>query len=376
MSRLFLSFTGALVFVSRHEVESRPNRNEMRVLFAETRMSPSESHGSHEKDEVHLPRLICPADSVVSGPDTRSADEPFKYKNAGQDLAMFYLDDQDLFLLKEREALSVNVGAVSDCPTQDNVCSYSWVVPLSIVDPGSEFVKPECFARLNPDPSVVARVALTEGFVHTHEVASDPGKGVIRWVFRPVDDNTKPEPAEQEQGRAIADSVMYEADFEGEVIELRTRLFRPAIQRSIQEIYPEGVGSERRIRLRASGGAVHVFVKNMALPDILGMRELTVRGADVHFAHVYRMSRQASRGNVPHPVGHCDLSRPEICETSPFPPDKAVRLLPQALRGHNGNPNCPPPKAAAFSDSSAWKFELPQSGSSIGIADKQGRDPA
>jgi hypothetical protein len=157
MGHIFLSFTGALVFVSRYEVESHPERNEMRVLLAETRPSPSESHSSHKEDEIHLPRLVCATQSVVTGSGARSPDETHGER------AIFYLDDQDLFLLEKRESLGITSGEISICPTQDTVCSFSWVAPLSAVDPGSEFIKPECFEKLNPDPSVIARVALTDG---------------------------------------------------------------------------------------------------------------------------------------------------------------------------------------------------------------------
>lgn len=349
MGHLFISFTGALVFVSRYEVESRPARNEMRVLLAESRPIPSRSHDSHDMHETHFPRLICPADSVVVDSE-RPAYKLFK--NRGMAWAMFDLDDQDVFVPGEREALAVTSPAVSDCPTPDTVCSYSWVVPLSEVDPGSEFVKPECFETLHPDSSVVARVALTQGLIHTHEVAGDVVNGVIRWVFRPVDEETKIERGEQAQGRAIADSVMYETDFEGDTIELRTRLFRSPTQSTIGEIYPDGVGSERRIRLRPIDGTIHAFVKNMTPPDLLGeRREEPVRGPDVHFAHVYGLSQQARRRNVPHPVGRCDSS-PKSCPTN-FPPRHNTFAF-----YHKGNPNCPPPKAAAFSDPGAWDFEL------------------
>jgi hypothetical protein len=184
--------------------------------------------------------------------------------------------------------------------------------------------------------------------IHTHLIASEPepDRRVIQWVFRPVGVTTEPGSTEKALARAIADSVMYEADFEGDIIELRTRLFRPTAQPKVREVF-QRVGSERSIRLRVSGGAVEASVKNMALPDILGTRiPEPVRGEDVHFASVYRMSSRAPKRNVPHPVGHCAPSTPGACETTPD-------FL------HNGNPNCPPPKAAAFSAASAWDFELP-----------------
>lgn len=347
MSKLFLSFTGICLFVPRFRLDDpqHQGRNEVRVLLAESRNPPPVPHGPHDH-ERHLPRLVCLRGDVIHGPGRRSEDDWFKFN--GREWAVFFLNDQDLFLGSPRQSLQIDTGgtgAGTGCPT--SACSFLWAGPLERISPGSQQVKDECFRRLRPDNAVIARVALTQGRLHTFEIASESGRAIL-FEFK-VPGAGNPERHQQ----ALADSVLCEVDFEGSFIELTTKLFRSTSDTTVSRLYPAGVDSPQlKISLRARGGRVHAFVKNMPGPDIDGSRpRMPRRDPDVHFAHVYLLSKSSSKANVPHYLRLCE-GEVELCVGSLDLVDKDKDFL--IL--HRGNPNCPPPTAMAHTEESDWTF--------------------
>lgn len=346
MNKLFLTFTGLCEFVPRYPLEEHPGKNEMRVLLANSRHLPIPHPAPHED---HLARLVCPYDSVDRSGGNRTHDDEFW--DDGRRWAVFFLDDQDLFLGSNRKQLKIQLSKDAECPNLDdldNRCSFRWVGPLKLISPDSEVVKNGCFLRDFPDESVISRVALTEGSIASHTIAADDGK-IIRWRFK-----EPPDGREERSRRALADSVLYEMSFSSEVAKLTTRLFRDATNRRVRDIYPNGPGSRLVISLLLESNEVHASVKNMPEPDIEGTREPRPRSPiDHHFAHVYELSKTVNKFNVPHQAGRCSGEPLKPCGLG-------MGLIEKFSRLHRGNPNCPPALAAAHPDEpdeNAWKFD-------------------
>lgn len=344
MSKLYLSFTGLCEFVPRHPLETHQSKNEMRVLLADSRHLPIPHPAPHEH---HLARLVCPYGSVDRRKGNRTHDGWFM--KDGIRWAVFFLDDQDLFLGSNREQLEIELSEDADCPNLGNVdnrCSFRWVGPLQLINPGSESVKDGCFLLDHPEDSVIARVALTEGSIASHRIAADDHGKIIKWKFK-----EPPGGSEERSKRALADSVLYKMSFSSGTANLTTRLFREATNTRVRAIYPDGPGSKLIISLLPEFEEVHASVKNMPDPDINGTREPRPRPQiDHHFAHVYELSKNADKLNVPHQAGRCRGGPLEPCGLG-------MKLVERFKFLHRGNPNCPPPLAAAYSEEEAWAFD-------------------
>src|SRR5258708_4494788 len=151
---LTLNFTGLCRFVPKWDIHDKNywKQNQMRVLLVDARAA----------DYVHEPVLVCRFDDLVDG--GRSPDL-ITYKQGTEDLAIFYLANQDVAIADASpDSLDVvNSGTATYCPVAaKNESDFDWVAPLEKISPGSGAHDDTC---LN-DPlkyvydKVSARVAL------------------------------------------------------------------------------------------------------------------------------------------------------------------------------------------------------------------------
>lgn len=325
-NHLLLRFTGLCGFVPKKTID-QPN-NQMRVLLVDATLpDPGDPHGSHHH-EAHFPVLICDFDSVVRGPvpgvNLRAEDRIFF--EGGTKKALFFLNGQDVRVASANsDSLSIANGISAprpECPDVStgpgsNRSFFEWVAPLDLISTGSQNVNPDCL-KPTPDPTVFARVALTEGSVRSFQFAVDSSGGVVKWEFK------VPAGSPVSHKQALAEVVQYDFEFQsGTSIDL------------ISKPFGGGPGQEVTIRLQLTtvglGGQAIAQIKNIPLLDIFSTRPLPPgqRDIDLHFSHFYRMSNSAGAKNVPHPLSN-------RCPGSGGP----------AL----GNPLCPPTSYAPNSN--------------------------
>jgi hypothetical protein len=326
MNTLYHSITGLCEFGPKRDIENPAfeKTNQMRVLFTDSHQLPQLPQGTPFVHEFHMPVLICQKGYVDKA--GRAGDKTFK-DSGGTTWSVFYLDDQDISIAAARpDSLSVPSysGGGNGCPAINNYRSFNWVAPIAQMSPGSEVVKPSCLvdpAAGAVDPTVIARLSLTDGTIETYMIAKDYTDAVVDWQFK--------EPGgAATYNQVIADTVQFWSLFGSSTIDINTTLIRAATNPSVANVFTRGVGSSLPIRLRSAGNQVIADIKCMPWPDIAGTRPKSTnqqRDPDFDFAYFYNLSQNPGRRTVPYQVGTCPAS------TGP----------------HLGNPNCPPTRAAA-----------------------------
>lgn len=346
-SRLLLSFTGLCWFAPKYPIEDNARRdsNAMTVLLAESSRHPPGSR--MHPHEPHLPVLVTPAAGVVHDGSSREPDACFRLKDETH-WAVFFLDDQDIQVLPagpERLTVLYSPNSGSGCPTAETYDSFGWVGPLARMTPGSEVLEDGCIGHYagpyDVNPDVVARLTLTEGTIGTWSFASDPDTRQIiewetrrwRWWFR-------------QHRQALADSVMCLVTVKTAFVELETTLFqyRTTLNPRVNCVFTDS--RQRRIRLRPDrDGFIHAQVRNMPWLDISAQREpQDPDETDVHFAHVYKLSRNPRGSNIPRTLRLCDKIDPNA-GTSVF--WQLRRELGEQGFFHQGRPTCPPAQGSA-----------------------------
>lgn len=358
MPGLRMSFTGLCAFVPKNKIDENTPRKktQVRVLLAEGVFPLEEQEGRQEQHEhqhqhePHLPVLVCRRDQVDG--NGRQPDETFPDPDEdGLHWAVFYLDDQDLCLPAARpDELTIETnGGGKDCPNETNMKSFSWVGDLEKISPKAGKVKKEC---LDMDPKkipdfVIGRVQLWDGRLETLSLAQDELEHTSLWEFK---EPGKPKEAHEQ---ALADSVMYHYNHgaPGDVLELKTRLFKKPVDRGlpgptpqkkrsdhILDLYPQGVGSELSILLKPVQGVVDAAVKNMPEKDYERTREPENDDVDEHYAHFYKISDvHQPKKNVPHRYDACHK-----VQVDPSSKNRSSDVAASRLLAHLGNPSCPP----------------------------------
>jgi len=298
-NHLFLRFTGLCGFVPKLPINQASNQ--MRVLLVNAQQAdPNDPHGSHH--EPHLPVLICDWDGVerqpAPGVNLRTEDRVFF--EGGTKKALFFLAGQDVRVGSALpNSLTISNGIASPHPVCPDVTTgpgsnrsfFEWVSPLVLISSGSQNIRPACL-NPNPDPSVLARIALTEGSIRTFQFAVDSSGGVVKWEFKVPVTGT---PIAHQQ--ALAEVVQYDFEFStGTTIDVVCRPFGG------------NATQDKTIRLKLTtiglGGRAIAEIKNIPLLDLFSTRPLPPghRDIDFHFSHFYRMSNAAGNRNVPHPL--------------------------------------------------------------------------
>ena len=324
-------FTGLCLFVPRYDIERQPNKNEMKVLLVDA-MRLQHAYHVAEYHEPHLPVLVCYSKDVVERsrePDAYYQETLYDGK-VGASKAVFYLDDQDLSLANPKpKSLDVtyrkdtgvccsNDGSKDDQRDDD---SFAWVAPLAKISPGSEDVRPSCFSKRCVDPSVISRVTITEGRIHTLRMAMDDKPEVLSWTF---EEPGKPRRVHHVQ--SLADIV--EVQQSRRQLALKTTLLRRPRNRRVAAVFDKHDELLIKLEPKHKKDEVEVWVENMPWPDITDTRPILgqPRFPDYHFVHFYDLSHSYQEANVPHPFAGCGY------------PD----------RRHQGRPTCPPAQGAPY----------------------------
>jgi hypothetical protein len=333
-----LNFTGLCEFVPRYDIEDIRTQekgghygyNRVKVLLVDASEPLEDAHYENNQYpyEEHIPVFVCPSKNIGSG--YRQADESFYSRFYAERMSMFYLHDQEIWIDKARpDKLTIEYSYSTGCSNAEKLDSlresFAWVAPLAEISPGSEEVHPDC---LNPvgcpagiDDSVLSRVELSEGTLRTFLIAMDGDKQVVNWKFKVPGTRSN-----IRHRQSIADIVQFETEVMNSGLYLNTTLFRTSKNGRVRALFEE-VGDTRQIHVVSDGSEVMAWILNMPLLDIWRARDLTPgpRKPEVHFAHFYKLSSDYGDPNVPHQAEQCPYRDPR----------------------HQGNPNCPPARAAA-----------------------------
>jgi hypothetical protein len=335
---LNITFTGLCGFV--------PNTSykKARVLLVDAN-EPSGGHVHGSPHEPHVPVLVCDPRRIKS--TSRQADLIFRQAvgTSGVDeFAVFFLHDQDLsFGNAAATELTIKNDALSDvCPDSASYESIRWLTSLASISPGptgqpgSEVVRKECLA----DPSagetvynkVAARISLTAGTLSARSPAragtgDTTGIGnVIKWEFK------VPGGSPFSTSRSITETVLARLELtSGAEPVISTQLLRKTELQRIKDIFPGGLGTQKKIELNASAGnEVYIRIENVPYADLLGLREplaLGERYADWHFDHFYELSKHLRDRRIPDPL------KTAICTNSGGLPSLRTPQCPPALYG-------------------------------------------
>jgi hypothetical protein len=343
-AKFYLRFTGLCEFVPRYDIEDAGHykKNRVKILLVDTNELPDvpHEHDSPHAYDLHFPVFVCPLENVYCNGIYRRPDATYYYNQDGneKEMAVFYLDDQDVWIAnpqRTEDSLEIvyrertGTGCIRKGTSQDQEYtadyeSFSWVAPLAEISPGSESVDPNCLCREGVDSSALARVELREGRLTTYLLAMDGDNKVVNWRFKLPDLPDGKLGVEHRQ--ALADIVELEANLGTEIV-MNTRLIRISKNMRVRSIF---ASEDKVLPIRVvsvKNESVTAWIKNMPWAEIFEIRLLRSgpRMPEVHFAHFYKMSLNYDDANVPHPAGQCGFR----------PTD------------HQGNPNCPPARAAA-----------------------------
>jgi hypothetical protein len=313
-----LSFTGLCTFVPRYDITIHANHATVLLVDAHS------AHGtSHHMP--HEPVLICALGLV--DPNGRQPD--YTWPSTIKQMALFYLQDQDVSSQPDAEQLTFTTGLkqpTDSCPTHDNYQDVLWIAPLEEINRGSGKMKTSCLGG-GTDPSFGARVALSQGTLHSSQIARHGSKKAVIWQFG-VTPNTPDIPLEQ----ALADLATLETQVSGQA-NIVTTLIRPATNPIVAKDFPGGVGTSQTIILKpiTTGAPIEARILNSPLPDIVGTPPApnTPRDPDYHFGQYYQLSATSGLPLVepfadPKAVDSCPAADVPSLNTTHCPPSLAL----------------------------------------------------
>jgi len=297
--KLFVRFTGLCAFV--------PNTSgkQMRVVLTDaTKAATMGGMPMPIGFEPHLPVLVF--DQGDLSHESGRTFMTFIQDNVSKGLCR--LDGQDLTIDPSKPAaLAISNGAVADCPLPATDLSTSWLANMKKILGGTGAIKDACLAPANVDPSVTARIALTDGSLRTRSFSAMENKQPIRWQFGAYT-------------QVLAEVIELELDLPGDTVTFRATSFRdtanPPTPIPPLVLRPKPAGPQ-------GPSSVIVRIENMPLPDIQGTRlvgpDFVVlnqkRARDEHFPLLFSLATNTpanGSGLVPLPVDVCKVHIPPV----------------------------------------------------------------
>jgi hypothetical protein len=300
MSNIIVKFTGLCGFVPANSIWNQP-ANAVTVLLPDARSLKVDPN-----DEPHRTALVFILDNWIGGTGLRDPDLTFSLK--GTKMGLCYLDDQELQLgAPSANTLSITVNDGGDGCQNNNLESFYWIAPMAVIQPGTETVNPGCLDPRTVDSSVLTRVLVSEGKLETSRLAAHPNDAVILWEFVPD--------AGSGHQQVLADEVKATLPLQGQFLVLTPTLLRSG-------------STPQPLKLDSKGGDITLWIENMPLDDILGIRinSNPQRGPDYDFKHLYRFAKNVPKNQpVPTPKSTCPgSSGPQVaspqCPPSRFAP--------------------------------------------------------
>lgn len=260
------------------------------------------------RDEPHQPVLLFQFARHISGANLRSPDVIFDNPITGEKMGLCYLHEQQIKIGSRSDSLKIiENGGGADCHKHNmagNRESFSWIAPMNNISPGAGQIHEDCLKYGGAlKKEVIARVILTEGTLKTNRLATDTGRQVVKWEFRPD--------AGGGHRQALAEEVQLELPIDGNYISLSATRLRG--------------GPDPFPLVLSSAGNATAWISNMPLDDILGVRLPNMtpnhRDPDYDFVSLYGLCQRVPADKpIPFPESRCEGSGGPTASNPQCPP--------------------------------------------------------